>query len=450
MSYNKSRSFRTNLNKAEIKMPIKFPKLNELGLNERGLEIARKFGGKPLGEYLQETLKDTQVKIPQAKYFKPGILETDYRSQAAELLKDVNFEDGLLARACVIADEETGHAGDLGVGTVIDLLPTTEVSSPEEFLLYLDRITHLCKHGAPAKAKPQSGVFVFEYDHGNIKDYYQYEGGNPEKLIKNVGVLLAKSSGDCQGSIVEHPGEDGVYIVEFREEEGESTSHFIFKRDIDGGIQQFTRGPYSSEYFRTPTKLIQAYEEIKKSDLIPKDRSFHMEFSFDTRTDQFYANQLKIFRKKYIPSSDWKLNCKESFTIGPNSATTLDYAAFGITPKEGIEVELYPVNQSRHKYQFSNTEGNNIAYAYSDFFGFEHTHTRPHFNFKPKENIKAGIYTGSDAACIGHGGHWIIANSDLGLWQSRLREDPSDYHESELPIKVRIKSDGIRARIEKV
>lgn len=425
-------------------MPINFPKLNELGLSEKALAVARNFGGKPLAEYLGDTLKDLMVKIPAAKYFEPGILEKNYRDEA-ELLASVDFSEPLLARACVVADDETGHAGDLGLGTVIDLLPTKPVSSPEDFFSYLDDLSQLCKYG-----KPKSPPGRLIRDKGNIRDYYQYEGGNPEKLIKNVGVVLAKRSGDYAGAILEHPGEDGVYIIESRGERRESTDHYIFKKNKDGTIQQIAKGPYAIT-FNNYAPLIEAYEAIKKSELIPKERSFHMEFSFDSKSNKLYANQIKLFRNKYQPSSDWKLDPYKLFNDKPTAATTNDYAAFGITPSEGIEVNLYPVDKGLLEYEHSNVRGDDIAYAYSDSNSAGGTHQRPHFKFMPEEAMNSGIFHGTNAGCIAHGGHWIIANAGIGVWQNRLPVDLKLLDSNgELPARVRVKSDGIRARIEKI
>ena len=178
-------------------MPIRFPKFEELGLSDEAKAVSQDFGGKPLAEFLdQSDFETTGIKIPQAKYFKPGILETNYRQDGVDLA-GVDFSKPLLARACLMADDTTGHPGDFGPGTAIDILPTVHIGSEEKFFEYLDDLTAICNKG---EVDEEPNTLRPALHNGDVRNYYQYEGGNPDRLINNIGVLVAEESGDNMGA----------------------------------------------------------------------------------------------------------------------------------------------------------------------------------------------------------------------------------------------------------
>ncbi len=416
-------------------MGIKFAKLNDLGFSKEGLKIAKRYGGKPLA-WAEKLLEGTGVKIPKSTYIRPGILtrDTDERNR---LLAEVPFEKGVskFARACVVADPITGHPGDIGQGTVIDFFPSRPISNTQGLLDYVDQLTRLTRV-VPSK----NGIYYF--DNPNLaRNHYAYEGGNPEQLGSKVGVLVEdlvrskprwfdKGYQELCGSILEHPANPDVYIVEIGDNANPENRHSTATYDFSLGKLQLLHGSIEEVPEMTIIKLINGFRRIRDSGFLPNNRSLHMEFGLNQNLsnpssgDDPVLLQVKQFRPKYKP---------EPWSLDDQPGTTKPYTAFGTTPEEGIVVQIHD-QYSREVY---------TAFTYNGLAKGSKARSRPDLTFMPKEEMKIAIFSGSDGGATNHGGHWTLANaSDLGVYYPRSRFENGK--------EIKIKSNGIQAQFERV
>jgi hypothetical protein len=433
-------------------VPIKFQSITNSGLSGDGLKTAKLYGGKVMQEIPNATNieKDTGVEIPRGFFYSPEFLDqSQHRGRMAALAKMEKGKE-YLARACLLAG--TQHPGDLGMGTAIDMLPTVSVRCERDLIQYFEDLASIAQEGQITLGENCQWRQAASYK--GVKDYYRYEGGDPNALINKIGVLVVPMQNGYSGSMIEHPGANGVYIVELDKGTVSGVKRTLIK-ESDQGVTIIS-GSYISD--KNAQKLINSYKEVKSSTGLPPSSSMHMEFtSPDLAVDEspIYIHQRKMFLHKYT-NDEWQLDpiqavsCSGRGTNSNNAATTEDYSSFGITKKEGIELDLFMIEGEGDEHPKNKISGD-FAMAYSDSGIIGNTHGRPALTFQPEGNMKAGLFYGTSSGCIEHGGHWVLANAEgVSLWQHRLGVMNPHRPGGVQEIKVRIISDGTKARVTRV
>ena len=232
---------------------------------------------------------------------------------------------------------------------------------------------------------------IREHAHSQeVKSYMEYETG--EKYDGRVGVLVQDYNGPIRGSIVEHPHEQGMYLIErmviggelekqldfFRAAFYQSFYHFketelerSTKRNLNLTMQKYICNreghylddtkPYEKvmagkrlrnipdmnelmQYNFTSNSnnlIINIYEKVKESGLIPKGYSYKLDYGFnDDRSPLPTIYQATLF-KKFEDKSDFDIDPGDK-----NLIVTGFYNAFGKTDSNGIELDFAELSRA--------------------------------------------------------------------------------------------------------
>ncbi len=231
------------------------------------------------------------------------------------------------------------------------------------------------------------------------------------KFDGNIGLLVQDyKEWLCRGYIVEHPSEEGVFILE------------KIDKDIDGPvaykIEDSDKNLHGAMAFIEVERLIPLYKEVKDSGLIPKDYTFQIEYCLDEKLKPWIL-QVRLFRKKE-ERANFDLPLDLSRRTSPNNA-------FGVTPKDGISLPFEYLDKGNISY----LKGKKQA-AYTDY---SIDHRSPPLEIQP-ENLTAFIAQsfGNSNSFLGHGYTRFMMKADIGLAMDKMID---------MPHKIRVFSNGI-------
>lgn len=383
-------------------------------------EYLTELGGSKSGayQYLYDFSSDLHRHLPTGThYLAPG-------DDLEKFLDTLNYSRRKIVRAC--------HPLDL-LG-MVDVIPTMPVNRTDRDAVRfsINRVLE-------------------EAQDDEVRSFAEYESG--ESFDGKVGILVQDYCGTERGSIVEHPHERGLFRVG-REYASITSSTNIDEEmfDEDGRQLDLMEMKYNDDpepiYDESVwgigaaevQKVIALYRKIYDTGLMPESHSFQMEYGIDDRTREVMFYQSRIFKP-----------FEEGGTFEPEfdvftSHITMPYLTFGITPENGLEMQLAELDtESIEKYQ----NESQMAYAYNAY-GHRCTtdlDVQPH-------NVAA--YLPYQHQILEHGHYRWMQKAPVtlpfvrkslvrGADRRGLHESVQDLSEE---IRVRITSNGIRGVIQ--
>jgi len=278
-----------------------------------------------------------------------------------------------------------------------------------------------------------------------VRRFMEYETGKPYDG-KIIVFVQDKCGSGVRGSIIEHPHEKGIYRIGQVTKEGlrENVSEICCSNDArminnrdskkdklvfkpDDGFVVFTKDQVK--------RIINLYEAIKDSGLIPEGYSFQMECGIGWTTNEVMFYQARLFKPFQERASFDVLDIYNGLDLSIKDKT-LQYDVFGVTPEMGIELGLVELNEESLVKYSSRKE-----MAYGCNLSGEHKGTP--LNIMP-ENLVA--YFPDRPEVLGHGNYRWLQKADYGLIavRKKIKESIQSLDEE---IKVRIYSDGIRGLV---
>lgn len=378
----------------------------------RAKEYLLKHGGGKAGAY--QYLCDTQPRLLHhlptgTRYFEPG-------GDIEKFLDTVDFRKPKVVRGC--------HSSD--ITGMVDVIPThLRVEGRDNVRFSIQRLLE-------------------DVQDPDVRSFIEYESGKP--FDGKVGILVQDYCGGERGSIIEHPHERGLYRVAracpvmfgdtIKEEEvfeasGQALNLMKMAYEDNPERVYSDREAIAAEEVQ---KVIRLYRAIYDSGLMPHTHSFQMEYGVNNRTDEILFYQSRLFK----PFEE-RGNFEPDYDVF-EEGRTLPYLAVGITPKEGIEVQLAELdNEFIAKYR----EQEQMAYAYNNQTKSTDLDVQPH-------NLYA--YLPYQHAVLAHGHYRWMQKAQVTLAGIRPFMAKGEHRKSWEPlqdiaeeIRLRITSNGIRA-----
>lgn len=283
----------------------------------------------------------------------------------------------------------------------------------------------------------------------DVKSFIEYESGVP--FDGKIGILVEDYYGEERGSIIEHPHMRGIYRV------GKVTPTIYFNVaqttvgkynvdeeicDVSGrAIDQFATVANDSIGFKSSQsieqdearKVIELYRKVADSGLIPESYSFQMEYGIDKTTKEPIFYQARLF-KPFIERANYNRDDVDWDFNG-----TMQFNAFGITPKEGIETRLAYLDEDGIKHS---SDKGAVAFAYSASGKNQRGSTT--LDIQP-ENME--VYLPYQYQLLEHGHYRWLQKAPVILTPvvTRLEDklDSSIHCAAEEEVKVKVWSNGI-------
>ena len=207
----------------------------------------------------------------------------------------------------------------------------------------------------------------------------------------NIGLLVQDYiENEWRGYIVEHQSEEGVFIVE----KVYNNNNTVVSRIINDSDKEIQKALFYLEQ----RNLIPMYKTIKDSGLIPHDYTFQIEYCIDKELKPWIL-QVRLFRKKEE---------RANFEVSPSAMNgiTNPYNAFGVTPKDGLSLELCYLDLENIKCFENKKQAAYTAYLMN--------HESPPLNLQPK-NLTGFIAQNLSNSVLGHGYTRFMMKTDVGI-----------------------------------
>ncbi len=355
-------------------------------------------------DFFSDNWKGTKFEkhLPEGRHF---FCDTTVQKDPREYIGIVEKSDRpKFLRSCILPNEEFNYAGDFA--GAVDLLPSEAIEDPDS----LREKINLLKLLVQSKS---------------IKDYIKWDGGDPEniRLAFEIEDFYTGTKSRRVGSIVEHPHDKGTYVAEVCESsvpKGDIGSINTVIADEHGDSKE--TGVYPAGItLQNFEEIVDCYKDIKDSGFIPEGYTFQMEFVI-YGYKKFKVVQARLFRKE-------EERANFDFSETNYKTKTPTYSSFGITPKDGVEVDIDHIN---------NFYG---AGSSSAFYNFFRNHDSLPLVITPKE-ISFFASSTVSGAFLNHGPYRFLIKSDYFMG---LNENSELFVDSTLPGKARFISNGINS-----
>lgn len=228
-------------------------------------------------------------------------------------------------------------------------------------------------------------------------------------------------------SVIEHPSQYGIYILEASNANRDATNQVIYDVNNNSNVISVI-GRITSLFFneRNSKKINTLMSAIKDSGIIPDGYTFQIEFGLDISGPGMKLFQVRLFRKKEE---------RANFEISEGLASDL-YHSFGITDEEGIVLPCSHFSQDGVKRLIRKAEA---GYVFSQR-GMNYS--SPPLDVTPNNMKFFGIQTIGGTFCH-HGGYRGLLKADVAMsLSSRNRKIPSSGN------NIKVRSNGVQCGIE--
>ncbi|MBU1124184.1 hypothetical protein KJ652_06410 [Patescibacteria group bacterium] len=242
-----------------------------------------------------------------------------------------------------------------------------------------------------------------------VKSYVEWETGKP--FDGNIMVQIEDYHGQERGSIIEHPHERGVYrignvignpVAYYDEDICDETGRGLLTSSME---QPDFEHVHKDPLVKESPEIIDLYQCVRESGLIPNDYSFQMEYVIEDFSRRIRFTQARLF-KQFDPADNFKIDVPSTHM---RTLVRL-YECFGKTPKEGVELPLATLyTRSIHAHK----DDQGVAYVY----GQEEVHESAPLHIQP-DNMAAYLPAAGRGALLEHGHYRWMQKASLTLCSS--------------------------------